>query len=444
MSRAGRRYPAVGRAPATARCLLDARQRAGAVLDRSIQESVVPRSSADPVALRRLAAAGLAHADDLRRCAAQLDQATHRMRLGAEPIFGVATLDPAPDLRRYAAAIATDAEQVDDVARAFEQADAASRCLVATTTGGCRALVVDGDLATADRIAIVVGGMESELDRVASDAHALGRAMHDMRPGRTATIAWLDYDVPSIGEVISADDAADGGQRLAEFVRRLDLRPAQQVTLAGHSYGSMVVARAEAAGAGAGRLVLIGSPGLGPGLRSAADLHLPHGGRVYAARAPGDLIAVSAPHGADPSSPSFGAVRLRTNAPDRPRATGHSSYYQPGSESLRNVAAVAVGLTPASQRPTIGERVVAAQGHLARRVQPLLFAGAAGPTVTLLEGTAGRLRSATPPLLDAALRSDEIVRNGLRAVERTAIDTGARIATSPARQLRRGYRALLG
>jgi hypothetical protein len=43
-------------------------------------------------------------------------------------------------------------------------------------------------------------------------------------------------------------------------------------------------------------------------------------------------------HGADPVSPAFGAHRLAAGG-----ATGHTGYFEPGTGSLANMAAVGTG-----------------------------------------------------------------------------------------------------
>jgi pimeloyl-ACP methyl ester carboxylesterase len=126
-----------------------------------------------------------------------------------------------------------------------------------------------------------------------------------------------------------------------DLVRLTRLFPSTAtVTLIGHSYGSVVVGYA-APKARADNLVLIASPGVD--VPSVADLHTP--ARVWAARGPRDPIGLvpsvriaGLGHGADPVSAGFGARTFATG-----EISGHDHYYQPGSESLANLARIALG-----------------------------------------------------------------------------------------------------
>lgn len=137
--------------------------------------------------------------------------------------------------------------------------------------------------------------------------------------------------------------------------------PAPHVTAVGHSYGSTVVGLAGARGLAVDDLVLLGSPGAG--VDSATQLS-PAAGHVWAARAEHDPV-VQATAGSwfspgattGPYDPGFGA---RLFAADGPASLlgAHSTYYDPGSESLRNLAAIATGDSgevSAAERDGLGE-----------------------------------------------------------------------------------------
>jgi hypothetical protein len=77
---------------------------------------------------------------------------------------------------------------------------------------------------------------------------------------------------------------------------------------------------------------------------------------LYALRAPFDLVSWSENFGRDPSDPRFGAIRLATGTgPHSP--SGHSSYFDSGTMSLRNIAAVVAGRPDllTVQRPSTAE-----------------------------------------------------------------------------------------
>lgn len=103
------------------------------------------------------------------------------------------------------------------------------------------------------------------------------------------------------------------------------VRPAQQHIVAGYSYGATVVSQASAgSGLYADRVLLIASPGTGPGLDRASDMKLlnPDGTprprhenshRVAVATSPLDPIKIPAKvgiHGKDPADKNFGAYLL--------------------------------------------------------------------------------------------------------------------------------------
>ncbi|MEH6376952.1 alpha/beta hydrolase, partial [Streptomyces sp. KLMMK] len=89
-------------------------------------------------------------------------------------------------------------------------------------------------------------------------------------------------------------------------------------------------------------LVALGSPGMRAD--SAAGLHT--GARVWAAaRNSSDWIGnvpnvdlFGLGHGTDPTSPEFGARVVPTHG-----AHGHTGYFAPGTDSLRNFADIALG-----------------------------------------------------------------------------------------------------
>ncbi|GAA3396035.1 alpha/beta hydrolase [Streptomyces roseoviridis] len=220
-------------------------------------------------------------------------------------------------------------------------------------TGTGRAAEVLGDLERARRVSVVVPGVDTNLltfQRTARRysapvgmADSLYAAERRAAPGtRTAVIAWADYTAP-VGVGI---DAAIG--RLAESgaVRLVGLTTAlpgdAPVTLFCHSYGSVLC------GVAAPRLparvtdvVVAGSPGMR--VQRAADLGT--AARIWAMRDADDWIADvphmdlgGVGHGADPVAPEFGARLLSAAG-----AEGHTGYFEPGTRSLENFAALGVG-----------------------------------------------------------------------------------------------------
>jgi alpha/beta hydrolase family protein len=215
--------------------------------------------------------------------------------------------------------------------------------------GNGLAVEVVGNLARADRVAILVPGSDTSLTTFGSRgsaspagaAAALAAEQHRLDPGaRLAIIAWLGYGAPSTfsAGVLTSGDAVQGAAALRPFVREL-ASDGRQVALLCHSYGSVVC------GLAAPRLpvtdiAVFGSPGMdAPSVRA-----LRSHARVWAGRGTGDWTRY-VPHvhlfglgfGQDPTAPAFGARRFDCGA------AGHSGYFRQGGIALRNLAYIALG-----------------------------------------------------------------------------------------------------
>ncbi|MER5463754.1 alpha/beta hydrolase [Streptomyces sp. NPDC002668] len=230
-------------------------------------------------------------------------------------------------------------------ARLRVMADPARHFLSFDGRDGGRTAEVFGDLARAERIAVLVPGSDTNLDTY-ERFRAGAVALHDELGGRAAVVAWLGYATPGTvsTEVLTEGRADDAAAQLQEFVRELKgAKPGSRVSLLCHSYGSVVCGRA-APSLDVADIVLYGSPGAGAD--DVAGLHTP--ATVWAGRGSDDWIA-HVPHirldilgttvglGADPVSEHFGA---------RPFAAGdggHSDYLKPGSVSLHNLARIVLG-----------------------------------------------------------------------------------------------------
>ncbi|MGV9286192.1 alpha/beta hydrolase [Streptomyces sp. NPDC003719] len=219
--------------------------------------------------------------------------------------------------------------------------------------GSGRVAEVFGDLDRAERVSVVVPGVDTELltfqrsDRrysaPAGMAESLYAAERAASPStRTAVIAWADYTSPAgLGmEAATATRAERGAVRLNALLRALPGRA--PVSLFCHSYGSVVCG--VAAGALPGRVSDIAVAG-SPGMRVDKASHLHTSARVWSMRDADDWIQ-DVPylelgglgHGADPVSAAFGARVLSARG-----AQGHAGYFVPGTESLANFAGIGVG-----------------------------------------------------------------------------------------------------
>lgn len=209
--------------------------------------------------------------------------------------------------------------------------------------------VVAGDLAAADRIAVLVPGSHATLDTFdrgrgpGGSARALAGEIRAAAPGaRVAVVAWLGYDAP---QGISFDSLTDGlahagAAALRAMVDTLrSVNRTAAISLLCHSYGSVVCGYA-AEDLPISDLVVYGSPGLGVGSARALQTRA----RVWAGRAADDWIRVvpfvrvaGIGFGTDPVAPEFGARVFAAGA------GGHGDYHLPGSQSLRSLARIVLG-----------------------------------------------------------------------------------------------------
>ncbi|MDK1341972.1 alpha/beta hydrolase [Streptomyces sp. 378] len=222
--------------------------------------------------------------------------------------------------------------------------------------GSGRVTEVLGDLARADRIAVLVPGSDTSLDtygRFHAAAAALYGQLVRQAPGgtRTAVVAWLGYETP--GTVSATVTTTGRAEQAAPRLRALvaDLRSmtggGPRISLLCHSYGSVVCGRA-AAGLAVDDIALVGSPGTGAasatGLRTRARVWAARGGEDWVENIPhvsASLFGTTVGFGTDPVSPAFGARVFAAGD------GGHSDYFRPGSTSLTNLTRIVLGETKA-------------------------------------------------------------------------------------------------
>lgn len=220
-------------------------------------------------------------------------------------------------------------------------------------TGAGRAAEVFGDLNKAERVSVVVPGVDSNVlnfqrtNRRYSAPAGMAGALYDAEraaaPGtRTAVIAWADYTAPEgIGlDSATALRAEQGSVRLNALLRALP--GTSTIALLCHSYGSVVCGIA--APSLPSRVTDIAVAG-SPGMRVESASQLRTSARLWAMRDADDWVqdvphleVGGLGHGADPVSVEFGARIL--SAAD---ARGHSGYFEPGTESLYNFAEIGIG-----------------------------------------------------------------------------------------------------
>ncbi|BCJ32890.1 hypothetical protein Athai_03930 [Actinocatenispora thailandica] len=260
----------------------------------------------------------------------------------------VGELDGAPVALRYRANRAAMA------ATGAPYAGWRGRYLLFDPRGDGRVAQVFGDLSTADRIAVLVPGVD---DRLANFHRGLGGKayrspavqaanLYRAAGGRIAVVAWLGYQTPHGVGIDAARErlAATGAVALRRFVAGLTaLRPSATIALLGHSYGSTVIGLAARYLPGqVTDIAVFGSPGMGVG--TAKALHST--ARVWAGQSRHDWIRYvpglrlfGFGHGRKPADPAFGARVFPTAD-----VSDHDHYLAPGTESLDALARIASGI----------------------------------------------------------------------------------------------------
>ncbi len=259
-----------------------------------------------------------------------------------------------PPTRTVTAANLAAARRDLDAARAAEDTARAELLEALLACGGSLLIYLPsrdhygvelGSIEDALHVAVLVPGVGTDVN-LANQWLPSARNLFEAAEA-TAVILWKAYDEPAdlaaaAARTVACDDelhtAAAG---LTGFVRSLPLRPSQSLTVVAHSFGSVVTGAALAHhGLECSAVVVAGSPGMT--VDDLRQLHL-DAAHFYSERAPGDPVAELGVFGAEPTSPVFGGTRMRTNAPGHVAVRAHSAYFEPGSESLENIADVVTG-----------------------------------------------------------------------------------------------------
>jgi hypothetical protein len=216
--------------------------------------------------------------------------------------------------------------------------------------GRGRVSVALGDVDAASHVAYLVPGLgvrpDPDLADLVRDAHHVYEAARALAPSKaTAVIAWLGYETPGWAQVAFDGRARVGGRLLATDVE--GLRAARtggqpQVTVIGHSYGSTTASVAvQATTATVDDAIFVGSPGLLVG--SAGELPV-GSSHVWVGAASGDEVSRLSRFGTDPAAAAFGGHRFAAESPPgTPTMAQHLRYFDPGSQSLPNIARIVVG-----------------------------------------------------------------------------------------------------
>jgi len=229
------------------------------------------------------------------------------------------------------------------------------------------AIVACGDPDTAKNVAVYVPGLNTS----SNSAHFQFDVQHtqnmtlaadgDAGANDTATILWLGYNAPQMTAGPSAlavsqtDDATAAVPALTGFLSSLRTtdKDISNLTLLGHSYGSVVVGEtARASRLPVDNIILVGSPGVEAG--SAAQLNIAPS-HVWTGTAPNDPVARLGWFGGPPTDPGFGANQFTVNATGGSGLMGqHGEYFDDatsnlngdrGDSSLNNIGYIISGQT---------------------------------------------------------------------------------------------------
>ncbi len=252
--------------------------------------------------------------------------------------------------------------EVDDPAGGGRRVD---RQIVAFDPARSSLVELNGDLATAKSVAVLVPGMNTTIEGSAANTATARRFV--AADSDVAVLTYLGGPFPRGNLVSGVVDAAspryalDMAPRLVAFSedvdRTVDARAAGSeahvpVTYIGHSYGGSILGTAEAMGLTADQTMYVAAAGAGVGVDDPREWHNRNPGVVrYSMTAPGDLIQAvqgipRGPHGADPDEMT-GVIHLATGHYDDGRLMAgfdaHSDVLNSPSDSWRNILAVITG-----------------------------------------------------------------------------------------------------
>jgi len=235
-----------------------------------------------------------------------------------------------------------------------------------------QAAIANGNVETADNVAVFVPGMTSnvtdtlkdydkEMSQIQQRAQMESWRAHPAQAATTATVTWIGYQTPEWGldllnpnrSVASDTTAKSGAAQLVPFLRGIGAARDQDahLTLLGHSYGSTTAGLALQQETGVDDVVFFGSPGLGT--NHVQDLKLAPGHAYYieARQDPvGDLgiLGIDPSHmgGIEHASARESTVVDPVTGETRhfKEVTGHSSYLVDNSTSQYNMSVVVAGV----------------------------------------------------------------------------------------------------
>lgn len=228
---------------------------------------------------------------------------------------------------------------------------------------------VTGDVPSwMEEVGIVVPGTTSRLAGFTDDLDR-GKSLLRDSGKKTGYFTWHGAPMPQFDSSHSAEAAMRGysntaAPRLASFVNSLSLPTGGDIVPVGHSYGVVVLAKAEAMGLRADRVVYVAPAGLGDGVAGIDGFpdtgDVPHfslqaRNDMVVGISQGSLSGLGLGHGfADPLE-GPGITRLETGYVDHDHPNegtieekydpieSHTAVFTPGSTSMRNITNAVTG-----------------------------------------------------------------------------------------------------
>lgn len=246
-----------------------------------------------------------------------------------------------------------------------------ARALVSLDPSGeGRAVIVIGDVTTADYVDYLIPGMFSGVDtQIAAFADTSDTIATEQRawlkklnPGvasselpTVATVAWIGYQTPNIVNVASMQLAREGQQSLTKSIEGLRAERAAvaggtqpYVAILAHSYGTTAAMLSlQNDDVSVDALAIVGSPG--SPARTASQLKVT-GDNVWVGAGDTDPVPQTGVFGSQPTSAAYGAHRFGVDGATDPltgesmsSVVGHNGYFVTGTESLRNMVLIGIG-----------------------------------------------------------------------------------------------------
>jgi alpha/beta hydrolase family protein len=229
--------------------------------------------------------------------------------------------------------------------------------------GDGRAAISVGDVDTAQNVMVSVPGITTSIQTMPAQVDSAHNLYDEARKNHgdqtSAVVAWMGYDAPSgiVGlptETPRSGDAIEGSALLAADVQGMRaargeewmVRENMHLTVIGHSYGSVATGMAAADhGLQADDIVLLGSPGTSAPNANALSVGPVHVWTGSNSNDPVSYVGTIHWWGADPASSTFGGTRFGAENGGSVWAplVNHTSYFQPGSDSLYNMSQIGTG-----------------------------------------------------------------------------------------------------